>query len=89
MLAEGGSILVADERVADSFAAPGDEIERMMYGWSVLHCLPSQMVADDSVATGTVMRTAALESHGRAAGLGNVEVLDIDNPLFRFYRLRP
>ena len=47
------------------------------------------MVADDSVATGTVMRTAALESHGRAAGLGNVEVLDIDNPLFRFYRLRP
>jgi hypothetical protein len=29
------------------------------------------------------------ESHGRAAGLGNVEVLDIDNPLFRFYRLRP
>ena len=89
MLVEGGSILVADERVADSFAAPGDEIERMMYGWSVLHCLPSQMVADDSVATGTVMRTAALKSLAADAGFGSIEVLDIDNPLFRFYRLRP
>ena len=47
------------------------------------------MVAGDSVATGTVMRTAALESHARDAGFQSVEVLDIDNPLFRFYRLRP
>ena len=39
MLAEGGSVLVADERVAERFNAPGDEIERFDYGISVLHCL--------------------------------------------------
>lgn len=31
-LAAGGSVLVADERVADAFAAPGDATERLMYG---------------------------------------------------------
>ena len=35
VLAEDGVMLVADERVAEAFAAPGDEIERMMYGWSI------------------------------------------------------
>lgn len=44
-----GSVMIGDERVAETFAAPGDEIERLMYGFSVLHCLPS-------AATGTVMR---------------------------------
>jgi hypothetical protein len=29
-------VLVVDERVADTFRAFGDEIERLMYGWSVL-----------------------------------------------------
>src|SRR4029450_8346850 len=38
-LAEGGSVVIADERVAERFTAPGDEIERFNYGWSVLHCL--------------------------------------------------
>jgi ubiquinone/menaquinone biosynthesis C-methylase UbiE len=32
LLAEGGSVLVADERVADTFTAPGDATERLMYG---------------------------------------------------------
>ena len=38
LLAEAGSVLVADERVADTFTAPGDATERLMYGWSILHC---------------------------------------------------
>ena len=42
--APGGVVLVVDERVAEYFSAPGDEVERMMYGWSVTHCLPTQMV---------------------------------------------
>jgi protein-L-isoaspartate O-methyltransferase len=41
-LAPGGVALVVDEKVADAFTAPGDETERMMYGWSVLHCLPGR-----------------------------------------------
>jgi hypothetical protein len=40
MLTQGGSVLVMDERVADRFTAPGDDVERLMYGWSVLTCLP-------------------------------------------------
>ena len=43
-LAPGGAVLVVDERVADAFTVPGDEVERMMYGWSVTHCLPTQLV---------------------------------------------
>src|SRR5262249_1959331 len=40
-LAGGGSVLIADERVADTFEAPGNEIDRFNYGWSILHCLPA------------------------------------------------
>jgi hypothetical protein len=39
-LAREGPVLVIDERVGDGFAAPADDVERMMYGWTVLHCLP-------------------------------------------------
>ncbi len=86
-LAEGGAVLVVDERVADTFAAPGDETERMMYGWSVTHCLPTARVEAGSAATGTVMRTGTLREYAAAAGLTSVEVLPVENDLFRLYRL--
>ncbi|MGH2735514.1 MAG: class I SAM-dependent methyltransferase [Actinomycetota bacterium] len=89
MLAPGGSVLVADERVADAFAAPGDEVERMMYGWSILCCLLTGRTEPGSAATGTVMRTDTLRRYARAAGLSDVEVLPIENDLFRFYLLKP
>jgi 2-polyprenyl-3-methyl-5-hydroxy-6-metoxy-1,4-benzoquinol methylase len=87
-LASGGSVLVADERVADRFTAPGDEIERMMYGWSVLHCLPSQLVEEPSAALGTVLRADRVRELAQAAGFERVDVLPIENDFFRFYRLR-
>ena len=37
-LARRATVLIADEKVADGFTAPGDEVERMMYGWSVSRC---------------------------------------------------
>jgi hypothetical protein len=40
-LAADGRALIVDERVADTFTAPGDAVERIMYGWSVSHCLPA------------------------------------------------
>ncbi|PLS85721.1 MAG: SAM-dependent methyltransferase, partial [Actinobacteria bacterium] len=43
LVGESGVALVVDERVRESFAAPADEIERLMYGFSVLHCLPVGM----------------------------------------------
>ena len=88
-LASDGSLLVADERVADAFTAPGDEVERIMYGWSVTHCLPTQMVEADSAAIGTVIRAQTVHELGAAAGFASVEELDLENDFFRFYRLRP
>jgi len=84
---DDGSVIVADERVGDVFTTNGNDVEWMMYGWSVLHCLPVGMADQPSVGTGTVMRTKTLAEYARAAGFRDVEVLPIDNFFFRFYRL--
>jgi len=89
MLALGGSVLVADEKVADRFTAPGDDHERWYYAWSVLHCLPAGRIDRDSTATGTMMRTPTLRRLADEAGFGSVEVLPVDNDFWRIYRLRP
>jgi 2-polyprenyl-3-methyl-5-hydroxy-6-metoxy-1,4-benzoquinol methylase len=86
-LAEDASLIVVDERVAEEFTAPGDDIERFMYGWSVTTCLPDGRSRSPSVATGTVMRPATLSRYAREAGFSEVEVLPIENDFFRFYRL--
>jgi SAM-dependent methyltransferase len=85
---ETGAVIVADERVAEEFTAEGNEVEWMMYGWSVLHCLPVGMADHPSVGTGTVMRPGTLAGYAREAGFREVEVLPIENFFFRFYRLR-
>lgn len=82
-----GTVIVMDERVADTFTAPGDEIERLMYGYSLLCCLADGMAHQPSAATGTVMRAGTLRDYAVRAGFGGVEVLDIANDFFRFYRL--
>jgi hypothetical protein len=89
LLADGGTAIVADERVADVFTAPGDDVERLMYGWSVLHCLPVGMAEQPSAATGTAMRASTFETYAREAGFSRVEVLPIENDFWRFYRLHP
>jgi SAM-dependent methyltransferase len=87
-LRPGGEVIVVDERVTEEFAAPGDKVERMMYGWSVSHCLPSVRVEPDSAALGTVLRPGTVRELAERAGFAAAEVLPIDNLLFRFYRLR-
>lgn len=89
MLEVGGTVLVVDERVAEEFSAPGDPVERMMYGWSITCCLPTAMCDEGSAATGTVMRTDTLRRYADEAGFASVEVLAIENDFLRFYRLRP
>lgn len=88
-LAEGGSLIVVDERVAERFSAPGDEVERFMYGWSITTCLPDGRSRQPSRATGTVMRPDTLRGYAREAGFRSVEILPIENDFFRFYQLRP
>jgi ubiquinone/menaquinone biosynthesis C-methylase UbiE len=88
-LAERGSLIVVDERVAETFAAPGDDVERFMYGWSITTCLPDGRSRQPSRATGTVMRADTLREYAREAGFESVEVLPIENDFFRFYQLHP
>lgn len=88
-LADGGGVLVIDERAAESFEPSGDPVERLLYGFSILHCLPAGRDAERSVATGTVMRPDAFTSFARAAGFSTVEVLPVEHPMFRFYRPLP
>ena len=82
-----GAVLVMDERVSDSFSAPAGDVDRLMYGFSVLCCLPTGMDHDHPVGTGTVMRADTVRDYASAAGFGNVEVLGIENDFFRVYRL--
>lgn len=86
-LAEEGSILVVDERVSDGFTAPGEPVERMMYGWSVLHCLPASRADEPSAALGTVLRAPMVVELATRAGFGCVDVLPIEHDWFRFYQL--
>jgi ubiquinone/menaquinone biosynthesis C-methylase UbiE len=84
-----GSVLVVDERTADAFTAPGDDNERLFYGWSVLLCLPTGMDHDHPVGTGTAMRADTVRAYASDAGYSRVEVLPVEHELFRLYRLEP
>jgi 2-polyprenyl-3-methyl-5-hydroxy-6-metoxy-1,4-benzoquinol methylase len=89
LVAPGGAVLIADEKVAEAFTAPGDEVERFMYGWSVLHCLPVGRVDPPALGTGTVMRPETLRRYASDAGFSGVEILPVEHDFWRFYRLRP
>jgi len=87
MLVEGGSVLVADERVAESFTAPGDDLERLNYAFSVVHCLPATMAEGPVEANGTVLRSRTVRRWAEEAGFARCEELSIDFAFWRFYRL--
>lgn len=87
---ENGTVLVVDERVNEKFEprpADDNDVDWMMYGWSVFHCLPVGMAENPAAGTGTVMRPDTLREYARRAGFSDVEVLPIDNYFWRFYRL--
>lgn len=87
-LTPDGFLVVMDEAVADAFAPDGDETERIMYGFSLLICLPDGLSSKPSAATGTVMRPATLASYAHEAGFEHLEVLPIEDfGFWRFYRL--
>lgn len=87
MARNGGAVIVVDERVHEEFSPEGGDIERLMYGFSIMHCLPVGLADQPSVGTGTVMRPGTLRGYAREAGFSNVEILPLDNFFFNFYRL--
>ena len=90
VLAPGGCLVVMDEAVAETFAPDGDELERMMYGFSLLICLPDGMSRQPSAGTGTVMRPSVLRGYAEEAGYASTEILPIEDfGFWRFYRLTP
>ena len=86
-LAPGGIVVIADEAVAEEFTAPGDDLERMMYGWSVTHCLPASRAESPSAAIGTAIRPATVAARAAEAGFTACDVVDVDAGFFRIYRL--
>lgn len=89
LLKPDGVAIVMDEKVAESFTAPGDAIERLMYSYSVFFCLANGLADRPSAGTGTVMRPATFRRYALDAGFRSVTILPIDHEVFRFYRLEP
>lgn len=83
---DDGTVIIMDERTGESLADPSD-IEGLLYGFSILHCLPVGMADQPSVATGTVMRADTFRTYAEKAGFSAVEILPIENFFWRFYRL--
>ena len=80
-------VIIMDEAVGDRFAVPGDDLERLMYGFSLFVCLPDSMSHQPSVAPA---RSCARHAAGlRAeAGFADLEVLPIEDfGFWRFYSL--
>jgi len=84
---ENGTVIVMDEKVGERFTGEADDVERLLYGFSITCCLPDSKAHGHSVETGTVMRPATLERYAFDAGFESVEILPIDDEFFRFYRL--
>jgi len=86
-------VLIADMAADDEFAAPADELQRFLYAFSVLHCLPVG-IADaskpaESAATGALLRPRALRELAAAATFGSAEPIDIPHDKWRFWVLQP
>ncbi|HEX2297567.1 MAG TPA: class I SAM-dependent methyltransferase [Pseudonocardiaceae bacterium] len=82
-----GIVVVMDERAEHRFTAPGSEVERLLYGFSLICCLPDGMSQQPSAATGTVLRADTLTGYATSAGFTRVEALPLEHDFFRFYRL--
>jgi SAM-dependent methyltransferase len=88
-LRPGGTVLVVDERTAETFTAPGDEVERFFGASSALWCLPQGLVGPDPEPVGTLIRPAQMRDLAARAGYSDVRVEPIEHPFWRFYRLVP
>jgi hypothetical protein len=87
---DDGTVLVADGRAAEQFLGEetNRDVERQLYGFSVLHCLTVAMAEPPAAGTGTVMRPDVLRGYAREAGFREVEILPVDDAWSAFYRLR-
>jgi Rv2258c-like winged HTH domain/Methyltransferase domain len=78
---------VADEKVAETFTAPGDELERLNFAFSWWHCLPASRAETPSAAAGTALRPATVRQWAEQAGFASLRELPVDHDFWRFYEL--
>jgi len=88
LLADGGVVVVADEKVAETFTAPGDEIERLNFGFSWWHCLPASRAETPSAAAGTALRPSTVRRWAGQAGFAGLRELPVEHLFWRFSELR-
>ena len=86
VLADGGTVLIADEHGGDHPAIPA-EIGRVQRAMSVLHCTPATWAESDAVVNGTVLLASTLSDWRTEAGFERFEILPVEHPFWTFYRL--
>lgn len=87
VLAPGGTVVIGDAKVADELEAPAGALDRLFSAFSVLHCLPATLAEGHGHAHGTVMRAPTLHRWSRSAGYSASTTLEIEHPVWTFYRL--
>ncbi|MCI4351943.1 MAG: class I SAM-dependent methyltransferase [Thermoplasmata archaeon] len=89
MAGTDGAVLVSDEAVGETLEENRTLVGRLNYNFSVLHCLPQAMGFTGSAATGAIMPSSTMRKFASEAGFRGIEILEIENPVWRFYRLNP
>jgi 2-polyprenyl-3-methyl-5-hydroxy-6-metoxy-1,4-benzoquinol methylase len=83
-------VIVADERADEELnPASDDPLQRFLAGISPLWCLPQAITGPDTHPYGAVFRPAHVREIAEKAGYTHVDILPIDHPSWRFYRLHP
>jgi SAM-dependent methyltransferase len=82
-----GHVMVADMAGAEAFEPDGDPVQRALYGYSLLICLPDAMSGNPDGATGTVMRPSTMDRYAREAGFAGARPLGVEHDFWRFFEL--
>jgi hypothetical protein len=83
-----GIALWAEARVSDRLEENLTRIGRMLYGASVMHCM-TVALADGGEGLGNVVGPQAARAMAAEAGFSSFNVLEVDNPYFSIFVLRP
>jgi ubiquinone/menaquinone biosynthesis C-methylase UbiE len=87
LVAACGTVIAIEPRTPETFSAPSDLFDQMHYLGSLMFCLPTGMAEQPSAATGQMMRPTTMRRYAMEAGFREIEILPIEHPSMRLYRL--
>jgi len=67
--------------------SPADQMERLQYGFSVLHCLPATMAENPVEAAGTALRSPTVARWAAESGFSGFQRLPIEHESWQFHRI--